>query len=35
VAEPKRGMGRGLAAILAVADEGARDRAELREIAVE
>ena len=35
MAEPKRGMGRGLAAILAVADEGARERAELREVAVE
>jgi ParB family chromosome partitioning protein len=35
VAEPKRGMGRGLAAILAVADDKAGERAELREVAVE
>jgi ParB family transcriptional regulator, chromosome partitioning protein len=35
VAEPKRGMGRGLAAILAVSDERARERAELRDVAVE
>ncbi|HSD81909.1 MAG TPA: ParB/RepB/Spo0J family partition protein [Solirubrobacteraceae bacterium] len=35
MAEPKRGMGRGLAAILAVADERARERAELRDVAVE
>ncbi|HSD77017.1 MAG TPA: ParB/RepB/Spo0J family partition protein, partial [Solirubrobacteraceae bacterium] len=35
MAEPRRGMGRGLAAILAVADERARERAELRDVAVE
>jgi ParB family chromosome partitioning protein len=35
VAEAKRGMGRGLAAILAVADDDGRERAELREVAVE
>ena len=35
MAEPKRGMGRGLAAILAVADDKAGERAELRDVAVE
>src|SRR3954468_20087753 len=35
VAEARRGMGRGLAAILAVSDEGAEERPELRELSVE
>ena len=33
--EPQRGMGRGLAAILSISEAGARDEAELREVAVE
>jgi ParB family chromosome partitioning protein len=33
--EPQRGMGRGLAAILSISEAGARDGAELREVAVE
>ncbi len=35
MAEARRGMGRGLAAILAVSDEGAEERPELRELSVE
>jgi ParB family transcriptional regulator, chromosome partitioning protein len=35
VAEARRGMGRGLAAILAVSDEGVDERPELRELSVE
>ena len=35
MAEPQRGMGRGLAAILSISEAGARDGAELREVAVE
>jgi ParB family transcriptional regulator, chromosome partitioning protein len=33
--EPQRGMGRGLAAILSISEAGARDGAELREVAVD
>jgi ParB family transcriptional regulator, chromosome partitioning protein len=33
--EPQRGMGRGLAAILSISEAGAREGAELREVAVE
>src|SRR4051794_7307213 len=33
--EPQRGMGRGLAAILSISEAGARDEAELREVAVD
>jgi ParB family chromosome partitioning protein len=35
MAEPQRGMGRGLAAILSISDAQGRDAAELREVAVE
>src|SRR3954451_4197401 len=35
MSEPQRGMGRGLAAILSISEAGARDEAELREVAVE
>jgi ParB family transcriptional regulator, chromosome partitioning protein len=35
VAEPKRGMGRGLAAILAVAEDDGRQRTRLQDVAVE